>query len=161
MPGDGQPSSCQSVKVVCQDSSICLDGLSPIPGRKTVIWCGNPSENTAFHHMVRRFPPKGDFYSVSPGFPVNVVCQGVCLDGVCQGVKLLSPGIFARQLIGGTGGGGRTCDTDIAAGWQRGRNQTIYQVQQYRTPMNTWYYNKKQESWSRLNFLFDNACVLH
>lgn len=32
-----------------------------------------------------------------PGFwLVKAVCQGVCLDGVCLEVKVLSPDIFAR-----------------------------------------------------------------
>ena len=49
--------------------------------------------------MARRFPLNGDFYSVSPGFPVKAACQGIYLDGVCQGVTVPSPGIF--DLLGG------------------------------------------------------------
>ena len=41
--GDGQPSSSQSVKGVRQGISIPLDGLSPIPARKTPQYLrGNP-----------------------------------------------------------------------------------------------------------------------
>ena len=44
MSGDGQPPSSQSVKGVRQGISICLDGFSPIPGRKTPHYLrGNPS----------------------------------------------------------------------------------------------------------------------
>ena len=49
--------------------------------------------SSVFNNMARRFPKHGDFYSVSPGFR-KAVCQGICIDGVCQGVKAPSPGIF-------------------------------------------------------------------
>lgn len=40
MVRDGQPSSCQSVKPVCQGVSIRLDQFSPIPGRNAsaAVW---------------------------------------------------------------------------------------------------------------------------
>ena len=34
---------------------------------------------------------------MSPVFAVKAVCQGICLDAVCQGVKVLSPDIFAVE----------------------------------------------------------------
>ncbi|CAN0025439.1 unnamed protein product, partial [Laminaria digitata] len=51
-----------------------------------------------FKNMARRFPKPGDFYSVSPGFPVEAVCQGIYLLMASLGEGVVSGAVGCRPI---------------------------------------------------------------